>query len=297
MLLVISVSRLDERDVEDYRRLLHIPENVPCRQELSDAPVGKQDRVILVTPLDNEGDRRQRDFIRNNRDVGEWLVFSENTTETALEHFRNAVSDVPGVVFTFSQPEALREKLRHKPVRSHACLIAAPETMKEEADLLWRLMMQELPGWSFETAIFPLSAEQLSDMDCGKLLLIGKNYADFRTEVLWPDNFTVFLVCTDMEAAGQDAVRFRSSCFSEARMKMSKDWQEEHFFVVDLQYEAWRRDLADGKISASLLARDPDFVIWDTFGLPCAVTDYTEENIRLFLNRFDGCARLAAALR
>ena len=55
------------------------------------------------------------------------------------------------------------------------------------------------------------------------------------------------------------------------------------FFCSSLSYEEFARKLQEGRSSWLSLKEDPEFVMWDAYGLPVLASEYTEENISKFL--------------
>lgn len=292
MIVIADLNPVARRRMAHWLEALALPQEVQVVEPAERIPAD-EDQVIYLTSLDNGGTKYQLDLLRNNPHVAQWFVFSEGTEHYLLDKFRTQASRVAGQLFLCSELEELVKAAKCRQVRRRTCLICTA-TKRVNPQSFATLLTAFLPGWSIECACLAEQPEAMADSTCQRVLILGERSGDFLLNVPVPEHITPWLVQVEAERLIH---RDEGELVKRAYGGLSGlDWSErmkrDHFFFVSVPYETWRRK----NEGAAALRNDEGFVMWDEYGLPMPLSEYTQANIDRFLLRFNGCEQLAERL-
>lgn len=300
MILVIDLPFYNMKSDMEYIERFGLPKDIKVLNNISGNEIlGKEDRVIYITNLDNGGEKYQRDFLRINKAVTEWFVYSENTEDYLLENYRIGVAnDTAGKVRLFAQDEILIQALKKPQVRKNTCLLCVADEGIAAEDIQ-QMLKEELPGWEFETADLRENPDILENHTCSQVLLLRKKKGKHFSIIQVPRDQKMLVVLVNAEVySRRDIPQLQREVFwSVEGISWGQKIQSENFYSVSTIYEKWRKENLAGRLAADVLAKDERFVMADDFGLPCMLSDYTQEKILDYLAEFDGFARIAEKMK
>jgi len=252
-----------------------------------------EDQVVYLTSLENGGAKYQLDLVRNSPGVVQWFIFSEGTERYLLDKFRDRAGGTAGQLFLCSELEELAKVVRRCQVRKKTCLICTA-TKRVDPKPFASLLETFLPGWAVECACLAEQPKAMADSTCQRVLILGERSGDFLLNTPVPEHITPWLVQAGAERLihEDEAELMKRAYGGVSGLSWSSRMKRDHFFFVSVPYESRRRK----NEGAAALRNDESFVMWDAYGLPMPLSEYTQASIDRFLRQFDGCEQLAGRL-
>lgn len=258
------------------------------------------ERILLVTSMpDGWLGYHQAFFEAHKSDTAEWIVILLNKDPVTINQARLGFT-TNGIrlhLFDCDPDTTDWEKLNEvicklTRIRRNKVLLYSlrPECGKKT---LAKLLSEELPEWTFETAEEDLSRDLLSETDASQIIIVGSLMKDFCVPL--PEGVQPFYVLTMPDENVQTYLKrkvlpIELLDYIPPELKWTMEAADAHFFCVSPLYETWRQNGTDPVLDAR-------FIMWDEFGLPLPHESYTQENIRSFISQFDQCNALAQALK
>lgn len=292
MIVIADLNATARRQLPHWLEVLALPKDVQVVDSVNSLPED-EDQVVYLTSLETGGAKYQLDLIRGHPEAAQWFIFSQGTESYLLDKFRDRVSGAAGQLFLCSRLEDLKRALQRCQVRKKTCLICTAAERVDSAPFT-SLLKAFMPDWTVERVCLAELPNAMADSTCQRLLLLGERSSDFFLETPVPEHVTPWLVQAGAEQLiHEDETALMERAYGGVRgLNWSARMKRDHFFFVSVPYESWRLK----NEGAAALRNNKSFVMWDTYGLPVPLSEYTQDNIDRFLLQFDGCEQLAERL-
>ncbi len=295
---VVLIDSDCKRYVPDAQSVAHLLLDETCRAQFLDAEHLPQledgCRCVILTALSGGVKNYHRDLVLRNAQVRYWVfcilgvaLKSERSQLAESVEATIAESKTPySIVFDDSATLAQTARLCQQPLREKKrCVVASNNAP------LARQCSQILACWLEDWDVAAVNeAFQAQYETADVILAVGEKKADFE---LPAPQFGMGRIYAWLEQSGPrsaDAKRATYETLTGCGWNLSA---AADVYSSDLRLENYALDLHRGQLSAASLSNDENFVIWDVYGLPARVRDYTGEAIRDFLDRQCCFAELA----
>lgn len=267
---------------------------VLCLEPAALPRVEEHSRAVLLTSFPSGVMRYHRDLLAQNPQIRSWVISIVGVTALAeqrqLERNLEAVLSTLKVSYTllFDDPATLAETAKQcaKPVKERQqCLIVSRdgELGPQFRAVFSRLLPTFDVVWGGE---HPESHYEDADV----FVAVGRESGDFQLPA--PDHALgrVWLWLEEDRYSTGEKCREMESVLRAAHWDVGQTMST---YSGSLNHELAAAELAQGQSTIHALAHAPEFLMWDRYGLPLSVEDYTEENIRAFLDERCMLQRLA----
>lgn len=285
-----DVSLLPERVRLDDCQVLPIEEADTDRLREIQGQNGKVEKCIFFTQLSGGLKQYHRNLVLNNGVCRCWLfVILDQEKFMYRSQLLRQVDDVFSPLpilyeVIFDQSDSLEETAKtagYLAEGEKSCLIAS--CRERLADQVKNVLGTWLPDWTISSCGKDFqNAFRYRD----RILVVGEREEDFHIPppVVGADRVLFWL---EENGVGYPGDRPRNMLQQVRQSLNDFGWDLADFdkcaFRSSLTYETFAQKVQEGSNSWLTLKEDPEFVMWDAYGLPVLTAGYTEENIGRFL--------------
>lgn len=282
-----DLSKLPERIHLDDCRVLNIEEADAGRMKEIRGKDDKWEKCIFFTQLSGGVKKYHRDFVLENSACRCWqfVVLDQEKPGYRSQLLGQADAVLSGLPvlyeIVFDSSDSLEKTAKtagYLASEEKSCLIASRREIL--ASQVRDVLGAWLPDWKISSCSEDFeNAFRYQD----SILVVGEQEEDFH---ILPPLAGAGRVFFWLEEA---AAQHQGSSWQEMLRQGLNDfgWNLADFhdcvFCSSLSYEEFARKLQEGRSSWLSLKEDPEFVMWDAYGLPVLASEYTEENISKFL--------------
>lgn len=286
--LFLDLSLLPKRIHLDDCQVLTIEEaNADKMKEIQQD--GKWEKCIFFTQLSGGVKKYHKDFVMKNSACRCWMLVvldqdKPRLRSQLLEQLDDVFSQLPILYeVVFDRSDSLEETAKtagYLAGAERACLVVSRN--ERLANQVVNVLGAWLPEWNLISCSGDFeNAFRYRD----GILMVGEQEEDFHVPhpLIGSGRVLFWLEENDAEHQGRNR-----KALQQLRQSLNDfGWDladfEQCAFCSSLAYETFAQRIQEGSNSWLSLREDPEFVMWDAYGLPMLASEYTEKNIRQFL--------------
>lgn len=252
-------------------------------------------RCVVVTALYSGVKQYHRELVMRSPQVRCWVfcvlgVAFKSERQQIAENLQSLLSPSAApycVVFDDAQTLAQTARLCRRPVKEKRCCLVASASAPV-AQRCARALAPRLPDWDVTAAAETFEARYA---DADVILAAGACAADLA---LPAPQLGMGRLYAWLDADGPDDARAAYETLTGLGWNLPS---AAAVYTSSLMLEEYELRLAQGQLTPAALVNDEQFVLFDAYGLPLRAQEYTETQIRAFLDCRCCFGKLAAQFR